>query len=207
MIGVINYGLGNIRAFLNVYERLRMPACAVSGVSELKKVTHLILPGVGSFDHAMGLLNSSGMRDELEKLVLINKVPILGVCLGMQIMSNSSAEGKSTGLGWFNGSVKLFDNKSIKFKTHYPHMGWNSIAVEKTDPLLSDISSKSRFYFLHSYYFECDDSKDVLCTTSYGNKFTSGISKGVIWGMQFHPEKSHDGGVTLLKNFARINNP
>ena len=207
MIGVINYGLGNIKAFLNVYERLRIPAGVVSGTSGLKKVTHLILPGVGSFDHAMELLNSSGMRDELEKQVLINKVPILGVCLGMQIMSNYSAEGKSTGLGWFNGSVKQFDNRSNKFKTHYPHMGWNSIAVDNTDPLLNGISSGSRFYFLHSYYFECNDSEDVLCISSYGINFTSGVSKGFIYGMQFHPEKSHEDGVTLLKNFARINNP
>ncbi len=202
MITIVNYGLGNIWAFANLFERLNIKTHIAEKASDIKQASKIILPGVGSFDHAMTLLNKSGMRDELDKQVLINKVPVIGICLGMQIMAKSSDEGNLKGLGWIDGEVKLFDENSIKYKTKYPHMGWNSIHQEKGSVILHNLPDESRFYFLHSYYFICNDPKDILTTTHYGINFASSIQKENIIGTQFHPEKSHANGTLLLKNFA-----
>ena len=204
MITIIDYGLGNIRAFANVYERLNIKTKLAHTADDLRDAAKIILPGVGSFDHAMNLLNNSGMRDELDKQVLINKVPVVGICLGMQIMAKSSDEGKLPGLGWFDAEVKLFDSKSIIFKTQYPHMGWNTIEPAKPSPILEKLDTGSRFYFLHSYYIVCNEQADVLTRTTYGITYASSVNKGNIFGIQFHPEKSHSNGVQLLKNFALL---
>lgn len=202
MITIINYGLGNIRAFLNVYERLKIPAKIASSPKELQEVKKLILPGVGSFDHAMNLLNNYGWREILDDLVLVQKVPVMGICLGMQIMAKSSDEGQLLGLGWIDAEVKLFKSDNIIFKTSYPHMGWNSIEIKKDSPVLKGLSSGAFFYFLHSYYMDCNQSFDVLTTTNYGIDYASAVNRDNIYGIQFHPEKSHSNGVQLLKNFA-----
>ena len=202
MITIVDYGLGNIRAFANVYERLNIKTKIAQSAVDLHGAAKIILPGVGSFDYAMTLLNNSGMRDELDIQVLVKKTPVLGVCLGMQIMSKSSGEGKLHGLGWIDGEVKLFDVNKIKSKTRYPHMGWNTIQPIKSNSLLSGFNGDSRFYFLHSYYFECNNTNDVISTTEYGNTYTSALNKNNIFGIQFHPEKSHSNGIKLLKNFA-----
>lgn len=204
MITIIDYGLGNIRAFANVYERLNIKTKLAHTADDLKDAKKIILPGVGSFDHAITLLNNSGMRDALDKLVMVNKVPVVGICLGMQIMAKSSDEGKQAGLGWIDGVVKLFDSTTISYKTHYPHMGWNSIQPLKKSKILTDIDNESRFYFLHSYYFVCNNLEEVLATTDYGITYASAVCKENIYGIQFHPEKSHSNGVKLLKNFALI---
>lgn len=202
MITIIDYGLGNIRAFANVYERLNIKTKLAHKAEDLKDAIKIILPGVGSFDHAMNLLNDSGMREELDKQVLVNKIPVIGICLGMQIMAKSSDEGKLPGLGWFDAEVRLFNSESIKFKTRYPHMGWNTMKPIKGSPILNNLNEGSRFYFLHSYYVTCNNSSDVLTETTYGITYASAINKENIFGIQYHPEKSHSNGVQLLKNFA-----
>lgn len=204
MITIIDYGLGNIRAFVNVYERLNIRTKVAHKAEDIKDATKIILPGVGAFDYAMSQLNASGMRDELEKQVLENKIPIMGICVGMQILAKSSDEGNLPGLGWIDGEVKLFDSSLIQYKTRLPHMGWNSINPVNENPLLAGFNNESRFYFLHSYYFVCKRSEEVIATTTYGIHFSSAVNEENIFGIQFHPEKSHSNGIQLLHNFANL---
>lgn len=204
MITILDYGLGNIRAFLNVYERLNIDVEIAKNDSQIEGATKIILPGVGSFDYAMNLLNKSGMRDALEKQVFENKIPVMGICVGMQMLAKSSDEGKLPGLGWIDGNVKLFDTTKIPYKTRLPHMGWNSIRPEKNIALLDGFDEASRFYFLHSYYFECNQPHNVIATTDYGINYASAVKEDNIYGIQFHPEKSHSNGVQLLQNFALL---
>lgn len=204
MIAIINYGLGNIRAFANVYERLNIPVSVAKIADDLKATTKIILPGVGAFDHAMRKLNSSGMRDTIEKLVLDQKLPILGICVGMQILAKSSDEGVLPGLGWIDGTVKKFDASVFNSKIQLPHMGWNTIHPNNDNPLLVNFNNDSRFYFLHSYYFQCNNQNDTIATTEYGIQYTSAVNNRNIYGVQFHPEKSHQWGIQLLKNFAEL---
>jgi len=204
MITIIDYGLGNIRAFANVYERLNIPVSVARSPDELKDATKIILPGVGAFDHAMNKLNGSGMRATLDQRVLEHRVPVLGICVGMQILAHSSEEGILPGLGWMDGAVKKFDVSLLQSKTQLPHMGWNTIHPDHRDPLLFNLDDDSRFYFLHSYYFHCSDPDDTIATTEYGSEFTSAARCQNIYGVQFHPEKSHHWGIQLLKNFADL---
>lgn len=204
MITIIDYGVGNIKAFLNVYKQLNIPACTATTSAEVESATKLILPGVGAFDHAMDRLNNSGMREALEEVVLNRKVPIIGICVGMQMLSASSDEGVLSGLGWIDGSVKKFDVTQIRDITHLPHMGWNDVKPVADLPLFSGLMNDARFYFLHSYYFECNNQEDILAYTDYGGKFTCAVGSGNIYGVQFHPEKSHHYGIQLLNNFANL---
>ncbi len=204
MITIVDYGLGNIRAFVNVYERLNIKTRIAHKPDDLKEATKIILPGVGAFDHAMNQLNQSGMRDELEKQVLENKIPVVGICVGMQMLAKSSDEGDLPGLGWIDGHVKLFDTNNIPYKTRFPHMGWNTITPLKENPILESFNDDSRFYFLHSYYFVCNNTENVIATTDYGLSYASAVNKDNIFGIQFHPEKSHSNGIQLLHNFAKF---
>lgn len=208
MIGILDYGLGNIRAFSNIYKFFDIPHRIIQNKEELDGVKKLILPGVGAFDHAMKKFNSSGLRDKVEKMVLVDKAPILGVCVGLQMFAETSDEGKERGLGWINSKVKIFDESLINYDTKLPHMGWNSINfLENQNPLFSDLKSGQRFYFLHSYFFECEYN-NILATCEYGEKFTCAAKAGNIYGVQFHPEKSLINGEKLLYNFAvKINAP
>jgi len=204
MIIIIDYGLGNIRAFANVYERLNIPVSVAITSDDLKAATKIILPGVGAFDHSMSKLNNSGMRDTLDKLVLDHRLPILGICVGMQMLAKSSEEGVLPGLGWIDGTVKRFDASVLNSKTQLPHMGWNTIRPNNGNPLLVNFNNDSRFYFLHSYYFQCNNPNDTIATTDYGIQYSSAINHNNIYGVQFHPEKSHQWGIQLLKNFAEL---
>lgn len=204
MITIIDYGLGNIKAFVNVYERLNIKTRIACNSDDLSGATKIILPGVGAFDHAMTQLNQSGMREELEKKVLINKIPVMGICVGMQMLAKSSDEGVLPGLGWIDGKVKLFDAKKNNYKTQLPHMGWNSINPINNHPLMTGFNAESRFYFLHSYYFACNNPEDVMSTTEYGINYASAVYRENIFGIQFHPEKSHSNGIQLLHNFAKL---
>jgi len=200
LIGIIDYGLGNIQSFINSYRKLDIEAMPVRFNSDLKKIDHIILPGVGSFDSAIKLLWESNLVQEIEYLVFNKKIPILGVCVGLQIMTRNSDEGIMKGLGWLDADVKLI--KTIK-NLPLPHMGWNEISISRENSLLTGLNN-SRFYFLHNYYLCMDNVHDQIATTEYGDVITSAISNNNIYGCQFHPEKSHSGGLKILENFAKI---
>ena len=204
MITIINYGLGNVRAFANLYKRLNIPVAIATRAQDLDGASKLILPGVGAFDHAMELLNGSGMREALDDMALRKFVPVLGVCVGMQILAPSSDEGQLAGLGWIEGRVRRFDEKTLQPPPRLPHMGWNDVVPRGNAGLFSGLERDSRFYFLHSYYFDCASNEDVLATSEYGIAFNCAVRSNNIYGVQFHPEKSHDYGVRLLKNFAEL---
>jgi glutamine amidotransferase len=204
MITIIDYGVGNINAFVNVYKRLNVPVKIAKTAADLEDAQKIILPGVGHFDHAMTQLIKSGMREKLNELVLEKKVPVIGICVGMQMMGNDSDEGTMKGLGWIDASIKKFDESKIRQVTRLPHMGWNDVAPLKVNPLFEGLERAALFYFLHSYYFECNDSSDILATSEYGGVFTCAAHHKNIYGIQFHPEKSHSYGETLLHNFAKL---
>jgi imidazole glycerol-phosphate synthase subunit HisH len=204
MITIIDYGLGNILAFSNVYKRLHIPAMVAKSATDLKGASKLILPGVGAFDHAMELLQRSGMRETLDEIVLGGAVPVLGVCVGMQILAASSEEGVQRGLGWIDAEVRKFNIAMFRQRTRLPHMGWNDVKPVMPCGLFAGLESDARFYFLHSYYFQCARHENVLAEAEYGATFSCAVQSKNIYGVQFHPEKSHHYGTRLLKNFAEL---
>jgi imidazole glycerol-phosphate synthase subunit HisH len=204
MITIVNYGLGNIQAFVNIYKRLNIPVVVASSHEELVGTDKIILPGVGAFDWAMTRLNNSGMRDVLEEMVIKKKIPILGICVGMQMMASRSEEGVSHGLGWIGGGGKKVDEKTFKGKTHLPHMGWNDVIPPITHRLFNNLETGARFYFLHSYYFHPHNENNILSVTDYNGPYASSVYSDNVFGVQFHPEKSHQWGIQLLKNFAEL---
>lgn len=204
MIRIVDYGVGNIQAFVTMFKRLGLPAERAHTPADLADATRLILPGVGAFDHAMQLLNQSGMREPLEAMVLGQKVPVLGVCVGMQMLASGSDEGVLPGLNWIPGRVRAFANTPEAAQLPMPHMGWNDLQVKPDAKLFTGSEPQPRFYFLHSYYFACDDKAHVTATATYGLQFDCVVSKGHIHGVQCHPEKSHHFGAQLLKNFAEL---
>lgn len=204
MIAIVNYGLGNIQAFANTYKRLNIDVGIASSPEELLTADRLILPGVGAFDWAMTRLNESGMRMALEEAVIGQGKMVLGVCVGMQMMAKRSDEGVLAGLGWIDAEVRKFDTTFFAQKTHLPHMGWNNAAPLNGDGLFDNLASEARFYFLHSYYFLPRDPSQVLALTDYNGQYASAVHSGNVFGVQFHPEKSHHWGIQLLKNFAKL---
>lgn len=203
MITIIDYGVGNIYAFQNVYKRLDIPTKIARTPQDLEDAQKLILPGVGHFDYAMSQLNNSGMRDKLDELVLEKKIPIIGICVGMQMMGNKSDEGQLEGLKWIDASIRKFDEATIQQRAKLPHMGWNDVHPSQ-HPLFRGLEKDAIFYFLHSFYFECNEPKDILATSNYGISFTSAANHENVYGIQFHPEKSHHYGEELLHNFAKL---
>lgn len=205
MISIVDYGVGNVQAFLNLFYRLGIKAKRANSIKALEEASHLILPGVGHFDYAMKKLNNSGLRDSLEKLVINSKIPLLGICVGMQMLADTSNEGDLPGLGWISGNVRAFSDNKNSSKLPLPHMGWNKLIINKSGDLFS-VNDKeiSEFYFLHSYYFDAKDRTVVSATSNYGFNFDTAISSENIYGVQFHPEKSHKWGEILLENFSKI---
>lgn len=209
MLVIVDYKMGNLHSVKKKLDRLKVDAVISSDPAVILNATKLILPGVGHFGNAMKNLREMNLLDALNEAVLVKKTPILGICLGMQLMANESREsirrgGESgeKGLGWFDAEVVKFSfEDTLRFKV--PHTGWNTISIEKESPILKDIPENSEFYFVHSYYMKANDSSDVLNYTDYGTRFVSAISKGTIYGFQYHPEKSHDVGMKLLENFVR----
>ena len=196
-IVIVDYGVGNFGAINNMIKKLGKQAIISAKVSDIEKADKLILPGVGSFDSGIKNLEERNLISTLNKKVVKDKIPILGICLGMQLMTKQSEEGKLSGLGWI-------DAKTVKFSVdglRVPHMGWNKIKIVKDDSLFKNLPEEVRFYFAHSYYVKCADEKNVLSTTNYGQNFSSIIKQGNIIGVQFHPEKSHKYGMQILKNF------
>jgi glutamine amidotransferase len=204
LISIVDYGVGNVQALANIYKRLEIPCLLAKSAADLAGASHVILPGVGAFDWAMSRLQASGMREALDDLVKVQGKPVLGICVGMQMMARGSDEGKLPGLGWFDAHVHRFDEAKFTSRTHLPHMGWNDVEPVRADGLLRDLGNDARFYFLHSYYFAPNDPADVLATTVYGERFACAVQRGNVHGAQFHPEKSHGWGIQLLKNFAGL---
>ena len=204
MITIIDYGVGNIFAFQNVYKRLNIPTKIAKTQQDLADAKKLILPGVGSFDYAMSQLNASGMREKLDELVLEKKVPVIGICVGMQMMGNRSDEGKLEGLKWIDSEILKFDENLIQQRTKLPHMGWNDVAPINNHPLFIGLEKDAIFYFLHSFYFRCKNETESIAVSNYGISFSSAVHRENIYGIQFHPEKSHQYGEKLLHNCANL---
>ena len=205
MIRIIDYGVGNIQAFLTLFKRLGIAAAKATTPDDLQDAKRLILPGVGHFDHAMQRLNDSGLKPELERLVLQVSVPVIGICVGMQMLADHSDEGALPGLGWVPGHVKSFASNPRMNNLPMPHMGWNTLKAKPTSCLFqTGFDDDPQFYFLHSYYFDAEDKKDVAASAYYGADFDVIVSRGHIHGVQCHPEKSHHWGAQLLKNFAEF---
>ncbi|WP_353077523.1 imidazole glycerol phosphate synthase subunit HisH [Flavobacterium sp.] len=204
MITLIDYGVGNIFAFQNVYKRLNIPTKIAKTAADLDDAQKLILPGVGAFDYAMGQLNASGMRQKLDELVLEKNIPIIGICVGMQMMGNRSDEGNSEGLKWIDADILKFDESLIQQRTKLPHMGWNDVSPITGHPLFKELEKDAIFYFLHSYFFKCNIPANSIAISDYGISFTSAVNSNNIYGIQFHPEKSHQYGEKLLHNFAQL---
>ena len=201
MIAILDYGVGNLKSIQNMFKKTCVDSTITSDNKEIEKASKYILSGVGSFDYAVRSLKNASFFETLKKEVLENKKKILGICLGMQLLSNNSEEGKEKGLGWINASTIKFNmvNKNLAV----PHMGWNKINLINTNNIFKNLN-ENKFYFVHSYHVVCHDKKNVLATSNYGELFTSAIHKENIYGVQFHPEKSHKFGMQLFKNFSII---
>jgi glutamine amidotransferase len=204
MIVVVDYGVGNLGSIVNMFKKVGVKAVASSDKGYIAEAEKLILPGIGAFDTGMQKLNERGLVPLLTQLVMEKKIPVLGLCLGLQLMTKGSAEGQLAGLGWFDAETVRFkfDGDQTNFKV--PHMGWNTIEVRNPHPLLANLDVESRFYFVHSFYVKCRDVGSVLAETDYGGPFHSVVGKANIVGAQFHPEKSHKFGMRLLKNFSEL---
>jgi len=201
MITIVNYGMGNLGSVLNMLRRAGAPARVAATPGELRAAEKLLLPGVGAFDAAMARIEEGGFRPILDELALGRRIPVLGICLGMQLLTRGSEEGSRPGLGWIAGEARRFPADET---LPVPHMGWNTARPARISPLGENLGAEPRFYFVHSYYVRVDDGRDSLFRTTYGLTFDSGVSRGNIHGAQFHPEKSHRFGLQLLKNFASL---
>lgn len=201
-VTVVDYGVGNVRAFAHIFRCQNITVHLASTPEALAGARRLILPGVGAFDRAMARFNASGLRDAVERLVHLDQVPVLGVCVGFQMMARRSEEGALPGLGWLNADVVRFDERLFDVATRLPHMGWNDVTPRAGERLFEGLVDP-RFYFLHSYYVVPDHDDQVLASTTYGRRFAAAVGHGPCRGTQFHPEKSHQWGIDLLANFAR----
>jgi len=202
MITIVNYGMGNLGSLLNMFKRIGVPARIEADPHTIRTATKLILPGVGAFDAAMQRINElPGLREVLDHKALTEKIPVLGVCLGMQLLTRSSEEGSIPGLGWIPGVARRFPRES---GLKVPHMGWNTAQNDVPNPLTANVGDEPRYYFVHSYCVLVDDPAYSIMRTHYGLDFDSAIARDNIYGVQFHPEKSHRFGMQILKNFAEI---
>ncbi len=203
MITVVDYGAGNIGSVLNMIRKVggqAVASCQPEAVMASKKI---LLPGVGSFDNAVTRLSGLGLLDVLRERASAG-VPLFGICLGMQLLSDASEEGSLTGLGLVPGRVRRFRFEGEQAGLKVPHMGWNHVVPAKDHALCRGLEDGARFYFVHSYYFDCQEPHDILFQTTYGREFASGVQRGNVMGVQFHPEKSHRFGMQLLKNFIEL---
>ncbi|MEO6902166.1 MAG: imidazole glycerol phosphate synthase subunit HisH [Bacteroidia bacterium] len=203
MIVIVDYGIGNLASVLNMFKKIGSKNVVISGNKEtIANASKLLLPGVGAFDAGMNNLEKSGLIPLLNKKALEEKVPVLGICLGMQLLTKRSDEGVKPGLSWIDGETVKF-NFDPELKLKIPHIGWNYINVQKPNPLI-DLESKNRFYFVHSYYVKCHDKNQSIATSNFGIDFTCMVNKENIFGVQFHPEKSLKFGMKLLENFSKL---
>jgi imidazole glycerol-phosphate synthase subunit HisH len=205
MITIVDYGLGNLGSIQNMFKYIGVKACIESDVDKIKSASKILLPGVGSFDTAMEKINKNGLKEALYEKAIKEQIPVLGICLGMQLLTSSSEEGNLSGLGWIPAKTLTYKNH-IEKKYKIPHMGWNLVRKLGESHLTQGFEDfeEVRFYFVHSYFVKVDDDKNSILKTSYGIEFDSAIQKDNIFGAQFHPEKSHKFGMKLFENFARV---
>ncbi|WP_027906862.1 imidazole glycerol phosphate synthase subunit HisH [Pseudomonas taiwanensis] len=201
MIIVVDYGVGNIASVLNMLKRVGAKAKASNNREEIEQAEKLILPGVGAFDAGMQTLRRSGLIDVLNEQALVKRKPVMGVCLGSQMLGKGSEEGTESGLGWIDMDIVRFEKREER---KVPHMGWNEVIPHGNHPILTGIDEKSRFYFVHSYYMVPLQKENMLLSANYGQLFTAAVVKDNIFGFQFHPEKSHKFGMQLFKNFVEL---
>jgi imidazole glycerol-phosphate synthase subunit HisH len=201
-IVIIDYGMGNIRSVLNKVNRSGFEGIVTADINKIRSADKFILPGVGHFLNGMNKLKERNLIDILTEKVLVEKTPILGICLGMQLLTRFSEEGNAPGLGWIDADTVRFQLTDIRHKV--PHMGWNTLKQMKDSPLFKDIPVNSNYYFVHSFYVRCNNPEDILTTTWYGHEFVSSLQKDNIFGTQFHPEKSHEWGQKMLTNFLEL---
>lgn len=206
MIAIIDYKMGNVGSIQNMLKKLGARSEITDNPDSILAADKIILPGVGNFDHGVKKLRKHGMTSILEKKVLENATPLLGICLGMQLLTEGSDEGSEAGLGWIRGKALEFNFSKMNIKqSKIPHMGWNSVEIQNENRLLEHLNTEdTRFYFVHKYRVQCDHRADVLATSHYGITFDSIINKKNIYGTQFHPEKSHKFGLQLLRNFLEL---
>ncbi len=205
MITIVDYKAGNILSILNMLRKIGVESCITSDPLQIATAEKIILPGVGHYDHGMRHMNELGLTDAIRQKVIHDKVPVLGICLGAQLMGQSSEEGNYSGLGLVNMQVIKFDRSRMDSRLKVPHMGWDDVEIKQQDcPLFTDMHADPRYYFVHSYHFQMDNANDVLTTSNHGYPFTSSFWKENIFGVQFHPEKSHKYGMKLLENFVRL---
>lgn len=204
MVVIVDSGIGNTGSILNMLRKIGAKAVISSESEQIEAADKLIMSGIGAFDNGIKMLEKNGLIPLLEKKVLKDKTPILGICLGMQLFTKRSEEGILNGLGWVDAVTKRFRNNVNKEKIRIPHMGWNVVEPVKESGLFANIEQEMRFYFLHSYHVICNDINNVLATTFYGHNFVSVLQKDNIIGVQFHPEKSHIFGMKLIKNFLTM---
>jgi glutamine amidotransferase len=202
MTTIINYNLGNPKSIKNMLAYLGIESRISANHADIASAERLILPGVGHFQHGMEQLEQLGLVDILKKEVSENKKPILGICLGMQLLTRHSEEGNLAGLGFIDAQTKKFELQDPTLKV--PHMGWNTVEFKKDSPMSTGVSTNPRYYFVHSYFVDCANQNDIFCTTQYGHEFVTGFQHQNIFGVQFHPEKSHKFGMELLANFCKI---
>lgn len=200
MIAIVDCGLGNVGSVQNMLKRLGFKSKVTSDAGEVAAATKLILPGVGAFDSGMTRLRASGLIPAIEEKVGRSRTPILGICLGMQLLGRRSEEGTASGLGWIDAEAVRFSFSTPGLRV--PNMGWNTVRTARKTGLMAGLESGARFYFVHSYYLKCAAPEDVVLSSTYGHEFACGIERGNVLGVQFHPEKSHAFGMRLLRNFA-----
>jgi glutamine amidotransferase len=201
MITIVDYGMGNLGSVLNMFKRIGFDAEITSHPEKILEAKKILLPGVGSFDVAMKMINGNGFREILDQKALVDKVPILGICLGMQLLTRGSEEGLLPGLGWINAETKKFPAKT---GLKVPHMGWNLVYNSSPSVLTKNLQDEPRFYFVHSYRVHVDNQQNSILKCTYGIEFDAAIQSDNIFGAQFHPEKSHKYGMRFLENFAKI---
>lgn len=204
MISIVKYGVGNLGSILSMLRYLGIPAELIETPGQVLKAERLILPGVGAFDRAMSRLNEAGLVSPLHEAVLDRRIPILGICLGMQLLGEGSEEGNLPGLGWIGGYSRRFAFDDNQDHLKIPHMGWASLSIPRPGVLFPDTDTQSRFYFVHSYHLCCSNPEDVAAEASHGVPFTAAVERERIFGAQFHPEKSHRFGMALLTRFSKV---
>ncbi len=203
MLVIIDYGVGNLSSIKNILKKIAIDSLISSNITDIEQADKLILPGVGHFDYGMQQLRQSGLVEVIQNKVFHNKTPLLGICLGVQLLTESSEEGREKGLGWIKGRTVAFDQSKLDSFHTVPHMGWTDIKGFEHSKLFTGMYNDPRFYFVHSYHLQLDHAKDTLAYAHYGYDFTAGIEHDNILGVQFHPEKSHKFGMKLLENFAK----